>query len=90
MYQRVFQYDRSGDVYIQLKAGWLDSSYGTGTSHGSPYNYDTHVPLLFYGWGIPDGASAQKTVIPQIAPTISTILNIGFPNGSPADVLEFE
>ncbi|MCW9707090.1 alkaline phosphatase PafA [Fodinibius salsisoli] len=90
MYQRGYQHDRSGDVYIQLKPGWLDSSYGTGTSHGSPYNYDTHVPLLFYGWNIPHGATNQKTVIPQIAPTISAILNIGFPNGSAAEVLKFE
>jgi predicted AlkP superfamily pyrophosphatase or phosphodiesterase len=90
MYQRGYQHDRSGDVYIQLKPGWLDSTYGTGTSHGSPYNYDTHVPLLFYGWNIPQGATNQKTTIPQVAPTISAILNIGFPNGSASKVLEFK
>lgn len=90
MYQRGFQYERSGDVFIQLKPGWLDSSSRTGTSHGSPYNYDTHVPLLFYGWGVPHGATSQKTFIPQIAPTISTMLDIPLPSGSPADVLEFE
>lgn len=90
MYQRGFQYGRSGDVFVQLKSGWLDSDYPTGTSHGSPYNYDTHVPLLFYGWGVPQGASGEKTVIPQIAPTISNMLNIGLPSGSPAEVLEFE
>jgi len=90
MYQRGFQYGRSGDVYIQLKSGWLDSDYPTGTSHGSTYNYDTHVPLLFYGWKVPQGSSSERTVIPQIAPTVSNILNIGFPSGSPAEVLEFE
>jgi predicted AlkP superfamily pyrophosphatase or phosphodiesterase len=90
MYQRGFNYDRSGDVYIQLKSGWLDSSYETGTSHGSPYNYDTHVPLIFYGWNIPQGSSSQKTVIPQIAPTISNLLDISFPSGSEAEVLKFQ
>lgn len=90
MYQRGFMYDRSGDVYIQLKSGWLDSSYPTGTSHGSPYNYDTHVPLLFYGWNIPHGRSNRKTVIPQIAPTISNMLDIALPSGSPAEILKFE
>lgn len=90
MYQRGFQYERSGDVFIQLKPGWLDSDYPTGTSHGSPYNYDTHVPLLFYGWNIPHGKTTRRTVIPQIAPTISAMLNIGFPSGSPAEVLRFE
>lgn len=90
MYERGFQYGRSGDVYIQLKSGWLDADYMTGTSHGSIYNYDTHVPLLFYGWGVPHGKTSERTVIPQIAPTISNMLGIGFPSGSPADVLEFE
>lgn len=90
MYQRGFHYERSGDVYIQLKPGWLDSSYRTGTSHGSPYNYDTHVPLLFYGWNVPHGATARKTVVPQIAPTISTILDVDYPSGSAAHVLKFE
>lgn len=90
MYQRGFQYERSGDVFIQLKPGWLDSDYPTGTSHGSPYNYDTHVPLLFYGWNIPHGKTTRRTVIPQIAPTISAMLDIGFPSGSPAEVLSFE
>lgn len=90
MYQNGFLYDRSGDVFIQLKPGWLDSSSRTGTSHGSPYNYDTHVPLIFYGWNIPHGVSQKKTVIPQIAPTVSTLLNINFPNGSEAEVLTFE
>lgn len=88
-YQRGFMYDRSGDVYIQLKSGWLDSSYKTGTSHGSPYNYDTHVPLLFYGWNVPSGRTGERTVIPQIAPTISNMLDIPLPSGSPANILEF-
>jgi predicted AlkP superfamily pyrophosphatase or phosphodiesterase len=90
MYQRGFMYGRSGDVYIQLKPGWLDSNYHTGTSHGSPYNYDTHVPLIFYGWNIPHGKTTRRTAIPQIAPTISAMLNIGFPSGSPANVLRAE
>ena len=90
MYQNGFNYGRSGDVFIQLKSGWLDSDYPTGTSHGSPYNYDTHVPLIFYGWGVPQGSSTEKTVIPQIAPTISNILNIAHPSGSEANILQFE
>ena len=90
MYQRGFMYDRSGDVYIQLKSGWLDTDYPTGTSHGSPYNYDTHVPLIFYGWNVPQGETSRKTTIPQIAPTISNMLNIPLPSGSEANMLQFE
>lgn len=89
MYQRGFQYERSGDVFIQLKAGWLDSDYPTGTSHGSPYNYDTHVPLLFYGWNIPQGASARESTVPQIAPTLSILLDVSLPSGTDAPALEF-
>ena len=90
MYQRGHNPERSGDIYIQLAPGWLDYPSEVGTSHGSPYNYDTHVPLLFYGWNIPQGSSNAKTVIPQIAPTISTMLQIEFPNGSDANVLQFK
>ena len=90
MYQRGFMYDRSGDVFIQLKSGWLDTNYPKGTSHGSPYNYDTHVPLIFYGWDVPQGETSRKTVIPQIAPTISNMLNIPLPSGSEANILQFD
>lgn len=90
MYQRGYLYDRSGDVYIQLKSGWLDSDYPTGTSHGSIYNYDTHVPLIFYGWNVPQGSSTEKVTIPQIAPTISNMLNIALPSGSEANILQFK
>ncbi|MDZ7717070.1 MAG: alkaline phosphatase PafA [Balneolaceae bacterium] len=90
MYQRGFMNDRSGDVYIQLKPGWLDSSYRTGTSHGSPFSYDTHVPMLFFGKGIPQGTNNRKMDITQLAPTISTLLNISFPSGTEAIPMDFE
>lgn len=90
MYQRGHYNKRSGDVYIQLAPGWLDRSSKKGTTHGSPYTYDTHVPLIFYGWNIPQGSSAKQTVIPQIAPTISTMLQIEIPNGSDGNILTFE
>lgn len=90
MYQNGFNYDRSGDVYMQLKPGWLVSSYRTGTSHGSPFSYDTHVPMLFFGWGIPHGHTYEKTVVTQLAPTLSTMLHIPLTNGTEAQPLEFE
>ena len=54
----------------------------TGTTHGSGYNYDTHVPLLFYGHGIKKGSSHQYYPIIDIAPTLSSLLNITAPNGN--------
>ncbi|MDZ7773252.1 MAG: alkaline phosphatase PafA [Balneolaceae bacterium] len=89
MFQRGFYHDRSGDVFLQLAPGWLDSGYPTGTSHGSPWNYDTHVPLIFMGPGVPQGATWRKVSISQLAPTVSAMLGISFPSGSEADVLRF-
>lgn len=71
----------SGDVFLVFAPGWLD--YGvTGTSHGSPYAYDTHVPLLWYGFGVPKGEILTENVeITDIAPTLSMMLNVPLPNG---------
>lgn len=90
LYQNGFNYNRSGDVYIQLKPGWLDSSSHKGTSHGSPYNYDTHVPVIFYGWHIEPDVTDEKIVIPQIAPTIADMLNVQFPSGATTNLLDLE
>jgi arylsulfatase A-like enzyme len=54
----------------------------TGSTHGSSQSYDTHVPLLFYGNGIQKGSSSKRTEIIDIAPTISSLLKISFPNGA--------
>ncbi|TDB61193.1 alkaline phosphatase PafA [Arundinibacter roseus] len=72
---------RSGDLQIVTQPGWI-SGRGVGTTHGSPYNYDTHVPLLFYGWGVNKGETLRRTAIADIAPTLAGILRILPPNGS--------
>ena len=69
------------------KAGYLEYK-ATGTTHGSPNSYDTHVPLLFYGWNVKHGESFNKKAITQIAPTLSQMLKIPFTNGTEAVVLE--
>lgn len=89
-YDRGFHARRSGDVFIHLRPGWLDSEYTTGTTHGSPYSYDTHVPMLWMGPGISPGSTDRRTVIPQIAPTLSAMLDIPFTSGTDASVLKFE
>ena len=83
-----FNQKRSGDVILLDDTAYI--SYGiTGTTHGSGLNYDTHVPLLFFGKGIKHGHTYDKTVIPDIAPTISAILGISFPNGATGQPLGF-
>lgn len=80
----------SGDLFLVQKTGWY--LYGEPeddcTTHGSPWTYDTHVPLVFMGknW-IKVGEYGQTAEIVDIAPTLSVILNIGFPSGSEGRVL---
>lgn len=78
--QRGFNQSRSGDVIYVLASGWINAGYKTGTTHGSPYRYDTHVPLLWYGYQIPTGATSDKIIIPDIAATIAVLLNINAPS----------
>jgi predicted AlkP superfamily pyrophosphatase or phosphodiesterase len=78
---------QNGDLVILDKPGYIEYQ-GTGTSHGTTYSYDTHVPAIFYGWHIKKGESFNKKVITQIAPTIAQKIKISFPNGTEANVLE--
>ena len=71
---------RKADMYYVMKPNWMDY-IPTGTTHGSGYDYDTHVPLLFWGGKISKGSSEQYHNITDIAPTICTYLNIAFPKG---------
>ncbi len=86
--QNGFNQKRSGDVIIVDDIAYIAYSR-TGSTHGSGLNYDTHVPLLFFGKGINQGHTYTKTVIPDIAPTISALLGISFPNGAVGQPLEF-
>ncbi len=72
----------SGDLFIVIQPGWFESSSKTGTSHGSPYSYDTHVPALWYGWHIAPGKSYTAYEITDIAPTLSHLLHIPLPSAS--------
>lgn len=77
----------SGDVLMIPYPATL--IYGkTGTSHGSGYSYDTHVPVIFYGNGIKKGASVKKYEIIDIAPTIANLLKIEAPNGTSGKIIE--
>ncbi|WP_452601901.1 alkaline phosphatase PafA [Pontimicrobium sp. MEBiC06410] len=86
--QNGYNQKRSGDVII-VKAPAVISYGKTGSTHGSALNYDTHVPLLFYGKGIKKGSTVTKTEITDIAPTLSALLGISFPNGAIGQPLKF-
>jgi predicted AlkP superfamily pyrophosphatase or phosphodiesterase len=82
LYKNNLNAKRSGDLQIITQPGWFAQSYATGTDHGTPYNYDTHVPFLLYGWGVNKGETLRRTTIADIAPTISALLHILPPSGS--------
>lgn len=77
----------SGDVFMIPNPATI-SSGPTGSTHGSGFSYDTHVPVMFFGKGIENGRSRKKVEIIDIAPTLSNLLQIEFPNGSRGRVIE--
>jgi len=85
--QNGYHNERSGDIALILKENVIFYN-GKGTTHGSGYNYDTHVPLIFYGNGIKKGETLNHTEIPDIAPTISKLLGLEMKN-STGKVLDF-
>lgn len=79
--QRGFNQTRSGNVLFILESGWIPFyKMKKGTTHGSPYHYDTHVPLIWYGKNIKPGETNREVIIPDIAATIAQLLNIQAPS----------
>lgn len=77
----------SGDVMLIPFPATLTGGR-TGTSHGSGYSYDTHIPIIFYGKGIRKGVSKKKYEIIDIAPTIANLLQIEAPNSSTGKIVD--
>ncbi len=77
---------RSGDVFVIQEPGYLYEA--DGTSHGTPFNYDTHVPVIFMGPGIKPGHYYEKIEANDIAPTLAAIAEVAQPNGSIGRVLQ--
>ena len=81
MLARGYHAKRSGDIAFTLNSGWTSGSV-TGSTHGSAYMYDTHVPMIFFGNGVKSGQSDQYHPITDIAPTLSVLLKIKFPSAA--------
>ena len=80
--------DVSGDVQYALKPNWMFSSATAVATHGSPYDYDSHVPLLVYGpkWYAP-GKIDTRVEITSIAPTVAQLLGVARPEAAEAATL---
>ena len=79
--QMGYNHKASGDLLIILEPSWLPGG-ARGTSHGTGFTYDTHVPIVFFGWGVKSGESTRYATVTDIAPTLSMLLNIRLPNGA--------
>lgn len=77
---------RSGDIQFILKPQYTDVLM-KGTEHGTMYTYDTHIPLVWYGWKIKPGKTNREVYMTDVAPTISAMLKIQMPGGSVGQVL---
>jgi hypothetical protein len=83
--QRSYYYGRSGDLLITLKPGWKEEVEVS--QHQSSLSQHLSVPLIFYGWEVPAIQTFRKVMMTEVAPTISTILEIPQPNGCDSEAI---
>ncbi len=76
----------SGDIQFIYYPQWFDG-WNKGTTHGSWYPYDSHIPLLWFGWKIKPGKTNRETYMTDIAPTVAALLRIQIPNGNTGHVI---
>ncbi len=80
--QNGFNTRLSPDVAFLFQSGYMDSYYKKGgTTHGTPYTYDTQVPLLFFGKNIKNGKTHRRVEITDIAATLAALLKLQQPSG---------
>lgn len=77
---RAYHRDRSGDLHVVLEPHWTTA--GAGTSHGTVYGYDAHIPLIVMGPGVEPGTYDGRVALNDLAPTLATLLGIEPPGGS--------
>lgn len=96
MIRRSFHPARSGNIHVVQEQYWMFHSTaeaeklgieGMAAIHGSPWTYDTFVPILFAGPGIPNLVVSRRVTPYDIAPTLAAYLGIKPPSGSVGDVL---
>ncbi len=83
--QKSYNQKRSGDVMLYLTPGWVEK--GIDRQYASSVHYDTHVPLIWYGWKIGRGVISRKVSVTDIMPTIAFFLNISSPPGTEGNII---
>ena len=88
LYQSVvnnFHSKRSGDIFVVFEPNWFINDFDgltVASTHGSPWNYDTYVPIVFAGAGLHAQTVDRRVHTVDIAPTLSSYLNVKSPSGS--------
>jgi predicted AlkP superfamily pyrophosphatase or phosphodiesterase len=82
-----FSSQRSGDVILTLNPGWVDKDDYV-TNHNSPYDYDSHVPLIWYGWSVNRATVTRQVNIADLSATLSALCKIPLPNACTGAALD--
>jgi hypothetical protein len=80
-----FHPERSGDVYLVFASNYFINDFDglvVASSHGSPWRYDSFVPLVFAGWTLEKGRVSRQVHTVDVAPTLATLLGISAPSGA--------
>ncbi|MEP2715130.1 alkaline phosphatase family protein [Pseudophaeobacter sp.] len=88
--QRNFHPDRSGDIYLVFEPHWFIGDLdglSVAAAHGSPWSYDSHVPLIFAGPGIKAQTIVRRVETIDLAPTVTTYLGTKLPSGATGEPL---
>ena len=80
-----FDRERSSDVDVLFEPYWMAST--SGTTHGTPFSYDTHIPLVLMGPGIRPGRYDRNVLLNDLAPTLATLLDVETPSGASGQTL---
>jgi len=77
---------RSGDIIINLKPAWVENDLRV-TNHNSVYEYDSHVPLVWYGWTVNRSSITRRVSMRDLAATLSALCKVPFPNACTGEPL---
>ncbi len=80
-----FSPTRSGDVFVVFEPQWFINAFDgltVASTHGSPWRYDTFVPLIFAGANVPAQAVHRRVHTIDVAPTLARFLSTSVPSGA--------
>jgi predicted AlkP superfamily pyrophosphatase or phosphodiesterase len=81
-----YNHKLSGDIQIIYKPQWFET-WRTGTTHGVWNPYDSHIPLLWFGWKVRPGKLHRQVTMADIAPTLAALLQVQMPNATIGQVI---